>query len=111
MAMLEGYHVGGTIHYIINNQIGFTTDFDDARSANYCTSVARTTNTPVLHVNGDDVESVIFCAELAAEFRQQFRRDIIIDMVCYRKHGHNEGDDPKFTQPNLYALISKHKNP
>jgi len=111
MAMLEGYHVGGTIHYVINNQIGFTTDFDDARSANYCTSVARTTNTPVLHVNGDDVESVIFCAELAAEFRQKFRRDIIIDMVCYRKHGHNEGDDPKFTQPGLYALINKHQNP
>ena len=111
MAKLEGYHIGGTIHFVINNQIGFTTDFDDARSANYCTSVARTTNTPVLHVNGDDVESVIYCAELAAEYRQKFREDIIIDMVCYRKHGHNEGDDPKFTQPNLYAKISKHQNP
>lgn len=111
MSLLEGYHIGGTIHFIINNQIGFTTDFDDARSANYCTSVARVTNTPVLHVNGDDVEAVIFCVELAAEFRQKFRRDIVVDMVCYRKHGHNEGDDPKFTQPELYNKISTHKNP
>jgi 2-oxoglutarate dehydrogenase E1 component len=111
MSRLKGYHVGGTIHFIINNQIGFTTDFDDARSSTYCTSVARVINVPVIHVNGDDVEAVVNAVEMASEFRQKFGEDIFIDMVCYRKHGHNEGDEPKFTQPKLYAAISKHKNP
>ena len=111
MSNLRGYHTGGTIHFVINNQIGFTTDFDDARSADYCTSVAAMVQAPVLHVNGDDAEAVVKCAEIATRYRQKFNSDIFIDMVCYRKHGHNEGDDPKYTQPQLYALIDKHQNP
>jgi 2-oxoglutarate dehydrogenase E1 component len=111
MSNLRGYYTGGTIHFVINNQIGFTTDFDDARSANYCTSVAAMVQAPVLHVNGDDPEAVIKCSEIATRYREQFNSDIFIDMVCYRKHGHNEGDDPKYTQPHLYALIEKHANP
>jgi 2-oxoglutarate dehydrogenase E1 component len=111
MSKLEGYYTGGTIHYVINNQIGFTTDFDDARSSDYCTSLASIVQAPVLHVNGDDAEAVVKCAMLAVAYRQEFNEDIFIDMVCYRKHGHNEGDEPKFTQPQLYALIDKHANP
>lgn len=111
MSNLRGYYTGGTIHFVINNQIGFTTDFDDARSADYCTSIAAMIQSPVLHVNGDDAEAVVKCAEIATRYRQEFNSDIFIDMVCYRKHGHNEGDDPKFTQPALYALIDKHPNP
>ncbi|MFI5132592.1 MAG: 2-oxoglutarate dehydrogenase E1 component, partial [Chitinophagales bacterium] len=111
MCKLEGYYTGGTIHFVINNQIGFTTDFDDARSADYCTSLAAMVQSPVLHVNGDDPEAVVKCAEIAARYRSEFHSDVFIDMVCYRRHGHNEGDDPKFTQPRLYALIDKHPNP
>ena len=111
MSNLRGYHTGGTIHFVINNQIGFTTDFDDARSADYCTSVAAMVQAPVLHVNGDDAEAVVKCAEIATRYRQKFNSDIFIDMVCYRRHGHNEGDDPKYTQPQLYSLIDKHQNP
>jgi 2-oxoglutarate dehydrogenase E1 component len=111
MSNLRGYFTGGTIHFVINNQIGFTTDFDDARSADYSTSIAAMIQAPVLHVNGDDPEAVIKCAEIATRYRQEFNSDIFIDMVCYRRHGHNEGDDPKFTQPKLYALIDKHANP
>ncbi|TXT33142.1 MAG: 2-oxoglutarate dehydrogenase E1 component, partial [Chitinophagaceae bacterium] len=111
MSNLRGYYTGGTIHFVINNQIGFTTDFDDARSAAYSTSVAAMVQAPVLHVNGDDAEAVVKCAEIATRYRQEFNSDIFIDMVCYRKHGHNEGDDPKYTQPQLYALIDKHRNP
>lgn len=111
MSYLKGYYTGGTIHYVINNQIGFTTDFDDARSSDYCTSLAAAIQAPVFHVNGDDPEAVIKCAEIATRYRQEFNSDVFIDMVCYRKHGHNEGDDPKFTQPHLYALIDKHPNP
>ncbi len=111
MSKLGGYYTGGTIHFVINNQIGFTTDFDDARSADYCTSIAAMIQSPVLHVNGDDAEAVVKCAEIATLYRQEFNSDIFIDMVCYRKHGHNEGDDPKFTQPALYGLIDKHPNP
>ncbi len=111
MSKLAGYYTGGTIHYVINNQIGFTTDFDDARSADYCTSLASMVQAPVLHVNGDDAEAVVKCAMLSVAYRQKFNEDIFIDMVCYRKHGHNEGDEPKFTQPQLYALIDKHPNP
>ncbi|MEA3426262.1 MAG: 2-oxoglutarate dehydrogenase E1 component [Bacteroidota bacterium] len=111
MSNLRGYYTGGAIHFVINNQIGFTTDFDDARSAAYCTSVAAMVQAPVLHVNGDDAEAVVKCAEIATRYRERFNSDIFIDMVCYRKHGHNEGDDPKYTQPQLYALIDKHQNP
>ncbi len=111
MTYLKGYYTGGTLHFVINNQIGFTTDFDDARSSDYCTSLAAAIQAPVLHVNGDDPEAVVKCVEIATRFRQKFHSDIFVDMVCYRKHGHNEGDDPKFTQPHLYALIDKHPNP
>lgn len=111
MSKLEGYYTGGTIHFVINNQIGFTTDFDDARSSDYCTSIAAMVHAPVFHVNGDDAEAVVKACEIATLYRQQFNSDIFIDMVCYRKHGHNEGDEPKFTQPQLYALIDKHLNP
>ena len=111
MCDLDGYLTGGTIHFVINNQIGFTTDFDDARSSDYCTSLASAVHAPVLHVNGDDAEAVVKCVEIATRYRQEFNADVFIDMVCYRRHGHNEGDDPKFTQPHLYALIEKHPNP
>jgi 2-oxoglutarate dehydrogenase E1 component len=111
MSGLDGYYSGGTIHFVINNQIGFTTDFDEARTSDYCTSLAATVQAPVLHVNGDDPEAVVRCVEIATKYRQQFNADIFVDMVCYRRHGHNEGDDPKFTQPHLYALIDKHPDP
>lgn len=111
MSGLPGYYTGGTIHFVINNQIGFTTDFDDARTADYCTSAAAMVQAPVLHVNGDDAEAVVKASEIATLYRQEFNSDIFIDMVCYRRHGHNEGDEPKFTQPQLYALIDKHLNP
>ena len=111
MSKLKGFRVGGTIHFVINNQIGFTTDFDDARTSNYCTSYAATVQAPVIHVNGDDAEAVVFACELAVDYRQEFNKDIFVDMVCYRKHGHNEGDDPKYTQPTLYKLIENKKNP
>jgi 2-oxoglutarate dehydrogenase E1 component len=110
MSDLKGYYTGGTIHFVINNQIGFTTDFDDARSADYCTSVAAMVQAPVLHVNGDDPEAVVKVSEIATRYRQEFNSDIFIDMVCFRRHGHNEGDEPKFTQPMLYKLIDKHMN-
>ncbi len=111
MSKLSGYSTGGTIHFVINNQIGFTTDFDEARSSDYCTSLAAAVQAPVFHVNGDDPEAVVKCVEIATRYRQEFNSDVFIDMVCYRRHGHNEGDDPKFTQPHLYALIDKHPNP
>ncbi|WP_341899978.1 2-oxoglutarate dehydrogenase E1 component [Fluviicola taffensis] len=111
MALLDGYRAGGTIHLVVNNQVGFTTNFHDARSSTYCTDVAKTTLTPVFHVNGDDIEAVIQTIEIAMEYRQKFHRDVFIDLLCYRKYGHNEGDEPKFTQPNLYDIIAKHPNP
>jgi 2-oxoglutarate dehydrogenase E1 component len=111
MSKLKGYYTGGTIHFVINNQIGFTTDFDDARSSDYSTSVAAMVQAPVIHVNGDDAEAVVKASQIAMLYRQEFNSDIFIDMVCYRRWGHNEGDDPKFTQPGLYALIEKQPNP
>ncbi len=111
MSQLDGYYTGGTIHFVINNQIGFTTDFDDARSSTYCTAAASLVQAPVFHVNGDYPEAVVWASELATEYRQKFNNDVFIDMVCYRKHGHNEGDDPKFTQPLMYNIINNHPNP
>ena len=111
MAQLDGYRAGGTVHIVVNNQVGFTTNYLDARSSTYCTDVAKTTLCPVFHVNGDDVEAVVQAIEIAMEYRQEFNRDIFIDLLCYRKYGHNEGDEPKFTQPSLYNLIAKHPNP
>lgn len=111
MSGLPGYTTGGTIHFVINNQVGFTTDFDDARTAIYCTDVSKIVDAPVFHVNGDDAEAVTFCSNLAVEYRQKFGKDIFIDLLCYRRHGHNESDEPKFTQPKLYNIIAKHPNP
>ncbi len=111
MSQLKGYKTGGTIHLVINNQVGFTTHYLDARSSTYSTDVAKVTRSPVFHVNGDDVEALIFTIKLAMEYRQKFHSDVFIDILCYRKYGHNEGDEPRFTQPMLYAAIAKHKNP
>ncbi|MDT0605738.1 2-oxoglutarate dehydrogenase E1 component [Croceitalea rosinachiae] len=111
MARLDGYHTGGTIHIVVNNQIGFTTNYLDARSSTYCTDVGKVTLSPVLHVNADDAEAVVHAATFALEYRMRFKRDVFLDLLGYRKYGHNEGDEPKFTQPLLYKSISKHANP
>jgi 2-oxoglutarate dehydrogenase E1 component len=111
MSMLNGYKTGGTIHLVVNNQVGFTTNYLDARSSTYSTDVAKVTLSPVLHVNADDVEAVCHAVELALEFRMKFGRDVFIDLLGYRKYGHNEGDEPRFTQPKLYKAIAKHSNP
>ena len=111
MAQLDGYRVGGTVHIVVNNQVGFTTDYKDGRSSTYCTDVAKTTLCPVFHVNGDDAEAVVRVIEIAMEYKQEFNSDVFVDLLCYRKYGHNEGDEPKFTQPKLYSAIAKHANP
>ena len=111
MAKLNGYKTGGTIHIVVNNQIGFTTNYLDGRSSTYCTDVGKVTLSPVLHVNADDTEAVCHAMQMALEFRMRFKTDIFIDLLGYRKYGHNEGDEPRFTQPTLYKAISKHKDP
>ncbi len=111
MAGLDGYTTDGTIHIVVNNQIGFTTNYLDARTSTYCTDVAKVTLSPVLHVNADDAEAVVYASLFALEYRMRFRRDVFLDMLGYRKYGHNEGDEPRFTQPKLYKIIAKHKNP
>ncbi|MBK8847824.1 MAG: 2-oxoglutarate dehydrogenase E1 component [Bacteroidetes bacterium] len=111
MSMLDGYRTGGTIHLIVNNQIGFTTNYLDARSSTYCTDVAKVTKSPVFHVNGDDVEALVYTIKLAIEYRQKYHRDVFVDILGYRKYGHNEGDEPRFTQPLLYKAIAVHPNP
>ncbi len=110
MAQLDGYKTGGTIHVVINNQVGFTTNYLDARSSTYCTDIAKVTLSPVLHVNADDAEAVVHAMLFALDFRMEFGRDVFIDLLGYRKYGHNEGDEPRFTQPKLYKIIAKHQN-
>jgi len=111
MSRLNGYKTGGTIHIVVNNQIGFTTNYLDARSSTYCTDVAKVTLSPVLHVNSDDAEAVVHAVEMALDYRMRYKKDVYIDLLGYRKYGHNEGDEPRFTQPKLYSAIAKHPNP
>lgn len=111
MAGLDGYKTGGTIHLVINNQIGFTTNYKDGRTSTYCTDIAKVTLSPVFHVNGDDVEALVYAINLAMEYRQKYKNDVFIDILCYRRFGHNESDEPKFTQPLLYKSIEQHANP
>lgn len=110
MAKLPGYKTGGTIHVVVNNQVGFTTNYIEARSSTYSTDVGKVTNSPVFHVNGDDPEAIVYVFELAMEYRQRFNTDVFIDILSYRKYGHNEGDEPRFTQPTLYKVIASHPN-
>jgi len=111
MAGLKGYKTGGTVHIVVNNQIGFTTNYLDARTSTYCTDVGKVTLCPIFHVNSDDVEAVVHASVFALEYRMRFNQDVFIDLLGYRKYGHNEGDEPRFTQPKLYKAIAKHKNP
>ncbi|NNE55344.1 MAG: 2-oxoglutarate dehydrogenase E1 component, partial [Flavobacteriales bacterium] len=111
MAQLDGYRTGGTIHIVVNNQVGFTTNYLDGRSSTYCTDVGKTTLCPIFHVNADDAEAVVSTMRFAIEYRQRYHMDVFIDLLGYRKYGHNEGDEPKFTQPKLYKLIAQHPNP
>jgi 2-oxoglutarate dehydrogenase E1 component len=111
MSGLPAYHTGGTVHLVINNQIGFTTNYLDARTSVYCTDVAKVIQSPIFHVNGDDVEAVVYTIRMAMEFRERFQKDVFVDILCYRKYGHNESDEPRFTQPVLYKIIEQHPDP
>src|SRR5690606_14256535 len=111
MAQLDGYKTGGTIHIVINNQVGFTTNYLDARSSTYGTDIAKVTLSPVLHGNADDAEAVVHAMLFALDYRMQFGGDVFIDLLSYRTYGHNEGDEPRFTQPKLYKIIAKHRSP
>lgn len=111
MQSLDAYRTGGTVHVVINNQVGFTTNYTEARSSIYCTDIAKVTGAPVFHVNGDDTDAMVFAMQLAMEYRQKFHKDVYIDILCYRKYGHNEGDEPRFTQPQLYKSIDTHPDP
>ena len=111
MMTLDGYKTGGTVHIVVNNQVGFTTNYLDARSSTYCTDIAKVTDSPVMHINADDVEAVVHAIRFAADYRAKFHKDVYIDLLGYRKYGHNEGDEPRFTQPKLYDIIANHPNP
>lgn len=111
LSQLQAYCTGGTIHLVINNQVGFTTNPNDSRSSRYCTDVAKMINAPIFHISGDDTEAILFISKLAVEYRTKFKKDIVLDIVCYRKYGHNEGDEPMFTQPSMYKEIANHESP